>query len=116
MIYLKAFLICGFICAIGQTILEYTKLTPGHVNTLLAVSGAILSFFGIYEYLLDFAGAGASVPITNFGHLIFKGAFEGLKQDGITGLLNGIFSTSSGGLAVTIIIAFVVAIIAKPKH
>lgn len=116
MIYFKAFLICGLICAIGEIILEYTKLTPGHVNTLLAVSGAVLSFLGIYECLLDYAGAGASVPITNFGHLIFKGAYEGFQKDGITGLLDGVFSTSSGGLTVTIIIGFLVALVSKPKH
>lgn len=116
MIYFKAFLICGLICAVGQVILEYTKLTPGHVNTLLAISGAVLSFFGIYELLLDFAGAGASVPITNFGHLIFKGAYEGFQKDGITGLLDNVFSTSSGGLTVTIIVAFIVTLITKPRH
>ena len=114
--YFYAFLVCGFICVVGQVILEYTKLTPGHVNTILAVSGAVLSFLGIYEYLLDFAGAGASVPITNFGHLIFKGAYEGFQKDGITGLLSNVFSTSSGGLSVTIIIAFIVALVSKPKH
>ncbi len=116
MIYLNAFILSGIICAIGQIIIEYTNLTPGHVNAILVVSGAVLSFFGIYELLLDFAGAGASVPITNYGHLLFKGAYEGFIGNGMTGLLNGIMSTSSGGVAVTIIIAFVVAVIFRPKH
>lgn len=116
MIYINAFLVCGIICALGQLILEYTNLTPGHLNAILVITGAFLSFFGIYEYLLDIAGAGASVPITNFGHLIFKGAYEGFKSDGITGLLTGILSTSSGGLSVAIIMAFLVAIFSRPKH
>ncbi len=116
MIYINAFILCGLICAIGQIVLENTNLTPGHLNSILVVCGAILSFFGIYEILLDWAGAGASVPITNFGHLLFKGAYEGYLEDGITGLLNGILSTSSGGLSVAIIVAFLVALVTKPKH
>ncbi len=116
MIYLNAFILSGIICAIAQIIIEYTNLTPGHVNAILVVAGAVLSFFGVYEILLKWAGAGASVPITNYGHLLFKGAYEGFIEDGMTGLLDGIMSTSSGGVAVTIIIAFIVAIIFKPKH
>ena len=116
MIYLNAFILCGLICAVGQLIIEFTSFTPGHVNAFLVILGAVLSFLGIYELLLSWAGAGASVPITNFGHLLFKGAYEGFLNDGITGLLSGILSTSSGGLSVTIILAFVIAIIFKPKH
>ena len=116
MIYLNAFILSGIICAIAQIIIEYTNLTPGHVNAILVVVGAVLSFFGVYEILLKWAGAGASVPITNYGHLLFKGAYEGFIEDGMTGLLDGIMSTSSGGVAVTIIIAFIVAVIFKPKH
>jgi len=116
MIYIQAFIICGLICAIGQIIIENTNLTPGHVNAILVIAGAILSFFGIYDLLLSWSGAGASVPITNFGHLLFKGAYEGFLSDGMTGLLNGILKTSSGGLAVTIILAFIVAVFTKPQN
>lgn len=116
MIYINAFILCGIICAVGQIILENSTLTPGHLNAILVIVGAVLSCFGVYELFLSWAGAGASVPITNFGHLLFKGAYEGFLEDGMTGLLNGIFVTSSGGLAVTIIIAFVVAVFAKPQH
>lgn len=116
MIYINAFLVCGVICALAQIVLEFTSLTPGHINALLVVLGAFLSFFGVYDTLLDFSQAGASVPITNFGHLIFKGAYNGFVSDGITGLLNGILSTSSGGLSVAIIMAFLVSIFSKPKH
>ena len=116
MIYLHAFLLCGLICAIGQLIIEFTNLTPGHVNAIFVVSGAFLSFLGVYEILLSWGKTGASIPITNFGYLLFKGAYEGFMKDGITGLLNGILSTSSGGLSVTIIIAFLIGLISKPKH
>lgn len=116
MIYINAFLVCGIICALGQLVLEYTNLTPGHLNAILVIVGAFLSFLGVYEVLLDYAGAGASVPITNFGHLLFKGAYEGFMNDGMTGLLKGILSTSSGGLSVAIIMAFLIAIFSKPKH
>ena len=116
MIYLNAFVICGLICAIGQLIIEYTKLSPAHVNTLLVLIGALLSFIGIYDKLLNFSEAGSSVPITNFGHILFKGAYQGLKTNGLTGLLNGILSSCSGGLTITIISAFIISIIFKPKH
>ena len=116
MIYVNAFILSGVICAVGQIILENTKLTPGHVNTLLVIIGAVLSFFGIYEIMLSWGGAGASIPITNFGHLLFKGAYEGLQNNGITGLLKEILSTCSGCLSVTIILAFIVAIFTKPQH
>ena len=116
MIYVNAFILCGLICALGQLLLDNTNLTPGHLNAILVVIGAFLSFLGLYEVMLDWAGAGASVPITNFGHLLFKGAYEGFLGDGFTGLLKGILSTSSGGLSVAIIMAFLVAIFSKPKH
>lgn len=116
MIYVNAFILCGLICALGQLLLDNTNLTPGHLNAILVVIGAFLSFLGLYEVMLDWAGAGASVPITNFGHLLFKGAYEGFLSDGFTGLLKGILSTSSGGFSVAIIMAFLVAIFSKPKH
>ena len=116
MIYVNAFILCGLICALGQLLLDNTNLTPGHLNAILVVIGAFLSFLGLYQVMLDWAGAGASVPITNFGHLLFKGAYEGFLSDGFTGLLKGILSTSSGGLSVAIIMAFLVAIFSKPKH
>ena len=116
MIYLNAFIVCGFICMIGQIIIEHTKLTPAHVNTLLVIIGALLSSVGIYDKLISFSEAGASVPITNFGHILFKGAYDGLTENGLTGLLNGILSSSSGGLSITIISAFFVSLIFKPKH
>lgn len=116
MIYLNAFIMCGLFCALGQIIIDNTNLTPGHVNVILVLIGALLSFFGLYDLILSWSGAGASVPITNFGHLLFKGAYEGFTNDGMTGLLNGLLKTTSGGLSVTIIMAFIVAIFTKPQN
>ena len=116
MIYLYSFLVCGFICALGQVIAEYTKFTPGEINTIFVTLGAFLSFLGIYDKLLSFAGAGASIPITNFGHLIYKGAYEGYLDGKITGLLNNVFSKCSGGLAFTIALGFIIGLFFKPRH
>lgn len=115
MIYLHAFIFCGLVCAIGQIILENTKMTPGDLNTILVICGAILSAFGLYKIFIDWAGGGATMPIMNFGHAVFQGAYNGLKQTGILGLLNGLLS-SSAILSATIIISFLVTIFFKPKH
>lgn len=115
MIYLNAFIFCGLVCAIGEIILENTKLTPGDLNTILVVSGVILSALGLYEIFIEWAGGGATMPITNFGHVVFEGAYTGFQEMGITGLLTGLLS-SGAILSVTIIAAFIVTIIFKPKH
>lgn len=114
--YLNAFILCGLICALGQLLIELTNLTPAHTNTILVVLGAFLSMIGVYDKLADFSIAGASVPITNFGHILFKGVYTGFLEDGFTGLLQNIFSLTGGGLTVTILIAFVIGILFKPKH
>lgn len=114
--YLNAFILCGLICALGQLLIELTNLTPAHTNTILVVLGAFLSMIGVYDKLVHFSIAGASVPITNFGHILFKGAYNGFLEDGFTGLLQNIFSLTGGGLTVTILIAFVIGILFKPKH
>ncbi len=114
--YLNAFILCGLICALGQLLIELTNLTPAHTNTILVVLGAFLSMIGVYDKLADFSIAGASVPITNFGHILFKGAYTGFLEDGFTGLLQNIFSLTGGGLTVTILIAFVIGILFKSKH
>lgn len=116
MIYFNAFIFCGIVCLIGQIILENTKLTPGHLNTLFVVIGSILAGFGIYEKLIMWAGAGATVPITNFGQLLTSGAIEGFKEYGFIGLFTGLLTNASGGLCVTIIISYIVAVFCKPKN
>ena len=116
MIYINAFIICGIICALGQIILENTNFTPGHLNTLLVIIGAVISFFGLYEILIDWGGAGATIPITNFGHLLFKGSYEGFQNGGFTGLIKGIFTLGQVGVTISIIMAFLVAVCTKPKN
>lgn len=116
MIFLTAFLFCGLTCLFGQLILENTKLTPGHVNTFLAVLGSILAGLGIYQKFINWAGAGAVVPITNFGYLLVDAAYEGFLNGGFTELIKNIMAGVSGGLTFTILFAFLVAIIFKPKN
>lgn len=114
--YLNAFLFCGFVCLIGQIILDNTNLTPGHVNTILVVSGAFLEMFGLYTMFIEKFGVGASAPITNFGYLLFNGALLGFKTSGVLGLFTGVLTLASAGIAYTIFIAFVVGLMFKPKH
>ena len=116
MIYLKAFLICGLFCMISQIILEYTKLTPGHVNTLFVIIGSILTGLGIYDKLIDFSKIGSSLPITNFGYLLTKCAIEGFEESGLLGLLNNTVTLCSLGIVATILISFFITLIFSPKH
>jgi stage V sporulation protein AE len=115
MIYLNAFLFTGFICLIGQLILDSTKLTPGHITSMFVAVGAFLDFFSIYDKLVLWAGGGALVPITSFGHLITHGALEAAEEYGFMGLLIGPFDLTSAGICATIIFSFVFALIFKPR-
>lgn len=115
MIYLKAFLVAGIICMIGQLILDNTKLTPGHITAMFVVIGAFLDIFNLYDKLVIFAGGGALVPITSFGHLLIHGAIENTVKYGITGLLIGMFDLTASGITSAIIIAFFLSLIFKPK-
>ena len=101
---------------IGQIILESTKLTPGHLNTILVVIGCILSACGLYNRFILWSGAGATVPITNFGNLLVTGSMQGYYSEGFVGLLKGLLVNASAGLSATIIISFIVAIIFKSKN
>ena len=116
MIYLYAFLVCGLICAVGQIMVEYTSLNYGDVNTMMVIAGSFLSFLGIYDKLIDFSGAGGSVPITNFGHLLYKGAYSGYLDEGIIGIFKNIFSLSSAGVVIAIILGFLCGLLFKCKH
>ena len=116
MIYLYSFLIAGFICLIGQLIFEFTNFTPGHITSLFVVIGAGLDTFSLYDKLVLATGGGALVPITSFGHLLTHGALKGADQFGFTGLLIGLFSFTAAGISSTIIIAFIVSLIFKPKN
>lgn len=113
--YLWAFLIGGAICAIAQVILDSTPLTPAHVLTGLVVVGGILSAFGWYQPLVELAGAGATVPITSFGHSLVQGAILEAEASGLIGALTGVFEMTSAGITAAIIFAFLVALVANPK-
>lgn len=114
--YLLAFIFCGSVCAISQFVLEKTKFTPGHMNTILVIAGCFLSGFKIYDKLISIFRSGATVPIINFGHLLVTGASEGYKTYGFIGLFKGILSNSGAGISFTIVCAFVVTLLFKIKH
>jgi stage V sporulation protein AE len=113
--FIWAFLIGGVICVIGQIMLDVFNLTPAHTTSLLVSAGAILGGLGLYEPLIEFAGAGASVPITSFGNALVKGALAEANRDGIVGVLTGIFEVTSGGISCAIIFSFMASLIFKPK-
>ncbi|MEW9672289.1 stage V sporulation protein AE [Ammoniphilus sp. 3BR4] len=114
-IYFWAFVVGGIICVIGQLLMDVGKLTPAHTMSALVVSGAILDGLGLYEPLIDFAGAGASVPITSFGNALVHGAMAEAEQHGIVGIITGIFEVTSAGISAAIIFGFLGALIFKPK-
>lgn len=115
MIYLNAFLFSGIVCLLGQLILDNTKLTPGHITTIFVVVGAFLDIFNIYDKIILWAGGGALVPITSFGHLLIHGAMDSASDIGFMGLLKGMFSLTASGIAAAIIFSFVFSLIFKPK-
>ena len=115
MIYLNAFIFCGFICAIAQLLLDNTNLTPGHITTIFVVLGSFLDIFNIYDKIILWAGGGALVPITSFGHLLIHGAMSGINDLGAMGLFNGMFSLTAAGITCAIVTSFFFALIFKPK-
>jgi len=106
MIYLNAFIFCGIVCMIGQIILDKTKLTPGHITTLFVIEGAFLDTFNIYDKFVLFAGGGALVPITSFGHLLIHGAMDTVNTFGPLGLFMGMFDLTSSGIVAAIVFSF----------
>lgn len=115
MIYVNAFIFCGIICLLGQIILDNTKLTPGHVTTLFVCLGALLDTFGIYDKIILWAGGGALVPITSFGHSLIHGALQQAQDFGIMGLLTGMFNLTSAGIISAIIFSFFLSLLFKPR-
>ncbi|CDQ19439.1 stage V sporulation protein AE [Halobacillus karajensis] len=115
MTFLWAFLVGGGICVIGQILLDVFKLTPAHVMSSFVVAGAVLDAFDLYDNLIRFAGGGATVPITSFGHSLLHGAMEQADEHGVIGVAIGIFELTSAGIASAILFGFIVAVIFKPK-
>ena len=115
MIYFNAFIFCGIICLIGQIILDNTRLTPGHITTIFVVFGAFLDSFDIYDKAVLWAGGGALVPITSFGHLLIHGAMDTVNNFGIMGLFMGMFDLTSSGIVAAIIFSFILSFIFQPR-
>lgn len=113
--YVLAFLVGGSLCALGQTLFDRTKLTMGHVMVIFVVLGAALTAFGLYEPLIRIGGAGATVPVSNFGFVLTRGAITHAEQMGLFGLLTGIFSLAGGAVAVAVILGVVMALLFHPK-
>lgn len=115
MVLLKCFVTGGIICIIGQILIDKTKLTPAKILVIFVTTGAILGGLGIYQYLVDFAGAGATVPLTGFGYNLAKGAIEGVKSSGLLGAFTGGIKNAAGGIAAAIFFGYLASLIAKPK-
>lgn len=113
---LKAFLVGGLICIVGQILIDKTKLTPARILTIFVVSGVILTGIGLYGPLVDFAGAGATVPLTGFGYLLANGVIEAVAEHGLIGSMMGGISAAAGGITAAILFGFLVAIIFRPKN
>lgn len=113
--FLFAFIVGGIICMIGQVLMDVAKLTPGHTLSTLVVIGAVLGGLGLYEPLIDFAGAGVTVPITSFGNSLTQGALVEAEKHGWIGVLTGMFEVTSSGISAAIVFGFIAALIFRPK-
>lgn len=112
---LKAFLVGGIFCAIGQVLMDYSKLTPARILVSYVCVGVLLGGLGIYKPLVDFAGAGATVPLTGFGYILAQGIEDAIATDGMFGILTGGFIAGAGGIAAAILFGFIIALISKAK-
>ncbi len=113
--YLKAFLLGGVLCAIGQILIDKTKLTPARILVAYVVAGVILGGCGVYEALVDWGGAGATVPLTGFGYNLAKGVKQAVQENGVLGALTGGFEAAAGGIAAAVLFGFLAAVVFKPK-
>lgn len=113
--FIWAFIVGGGICVIGQLMFDILRLTPAHTMSTLVVVGAVLGGLGLYEPLVKFAGAGASVPISSFGNALVQGALTEAETTGIVGVLTGIFEVTSAGVSAAIIFGFLGSLVFKPK-
>ncbi|PRX26703.1 stage V sporulation protein AE [Orenia metallireducens] len=115
-LYLMSFLVGGLICGLSQLFLDYTNYTPAHLLVTMVVTGAVLTGLGIYDYLIDIAGAGVTVPVMNFGYILTKGVLNEAQKGGFLGLFAGVLEVGSIGVSASIIIGFLMAAIFRPKE
>ena len=113
--YLRAFLVGGTLCIIAQILIDKTKLTPARILVLYVVAGVGLGALGIYRFVADFGGAGATVPLTGFGYLIAKGVKKAIEEKGLLGALTGPLTAAAGGTAAALVFGYIVALVAKGK-
>lgn len=115
MIFLKAFLVGGLICVIGQLLIDWTKLTPARILVSFVVIGVVLGGLGVYQPLVEWAGAGATVPLTGFGNTLVQGTKEAIREDGALGIITGPLSSASVGITVAMMCGLIVAFVTRPK-
>ena len=115
MSYLWAFVVGGLICVAGQLLIDLTKLTPARILVIFVVSGVVLSALGLWEKLVDFAGAGATVPILGFGHILAQGVEKAVAQSGFVGIFTGGMTACSGGVTASLMFALSASVFAKSK-
>ncbi len=113
--YLRAFLVGGIFCVVAQILIDRTKLTPARILVAYVVVGVVLGGMGLYQPIVDFAGAGATVPLTGFGYLIAKGVREAVGEQGLLGALTGGLRAASGGIAAALVFGYLACLIAKGK-
>jgi stage V sporulation protein AE len=113
--YIKAFIIGGLLCVIGQILIDKTKLTPARILVSYVVTGVLLGGIGVYRHLIDFAGAGATIPLTGFGYTLAKGVKEAVKSDGFIGILTGGLRATAGGITAAITAGLIAGLIFKAK-
>ena len=113
--YLMSFLVGGFFCLVGQVLIERTRLTPARILVGFVVGGVVLSALGFYEPLVEFAGAGATVPLSGFGHTLAKGVSSAVAEKGFLGIFAGGLSATAGGISAAILFGFLIALFFKPK-
>ena len=113
--YIRAFVVGGLICTVGQILIDRTKLTPARIMVLYVTGGVVLGALGLYEPLAEFAGAGATVPLTGFGYNLAKGVKEAVQESGFLGILTGGLKATAGGITAAIFSGLVVSFLFKPK-
>ena len=114
--YLWCFLCGGLLCAVGQVLIDLTKLTPARILSGYVVAGVILQALGLYQPLVDWAGAGATVPLTGFGYSLAKGVAKAVGEQGLLGVLTGGLTATAGGIAAAVLFALIMALLCKPKE
>ena len=115
MIFLKAFLVGGLICVVGQLLIDFTKLTPARILVIFVVMGVVLGGLGFYQPLVDWAGAGATVPLTGFGNALAQGVKKAIEEKGALGIITGPMTAASAGITVALVSGLITSFVTKPR-